>query len=60
MDLAQVIINGFIQALVIIVVIYFVASILNKNGDVVWYTSDYAKVQANRSVDDNKPILEEQ
>ena len=35
MDLAQVMINGFIQALVIIVVIYFVASILNKNGDVV-------------------------
>ena len=60
MDLAQVMINGFIQALVIIVVIYFVASILNKNCDVVRYTSDYAKVQADRTVDDNKPILEEQ
>ena len=59
-DLAQVMINGFIPALVGVVVTYFVASMLNKKGDVVRYTSDDAKVQAEGTVDDNKPILEEQ
>lgn len=56
-DLAQVMINGFIPALVGIVVTYFVASMLNKKGDVVRYTEDDAKAKASADKDDNKPTF---
>lgn len=56
-DLAQVMINGFIPALVGIVVTYLVASMLNKKCDVVRYTEDDANVQAATTVDDNKPTF---
>lgn len=54
-DLAQVMINGFIPALVGLIVTYFVASMLNKKGDVVRYTEEDRMAEAAADLDDNKP-----
>lgn len=56
-DLAQVMINGFIPALVGIVVTYFIASMLNKKGQAIQYTEHGKVKEVATDIEDDKPTF---